>query len=223
MQIEQMSDVDPKVFASLAHVYSLYYKRKDDHENYYKSCMQYLAYTPSSEMTDQEKRELSIKMGMSILLGKKVYNIAELLDKDVINILVGTEFEWLYHMMRFLGQGHIDQFNDLVKTQAEYIHRFPNIVNEMTYLEQKVRIIAFLEMIFTLGKDERSVSFSKIAQTCKVTEADVELLVMKAMALELVKGTIDEVAKLVHIDWCQPRYLNKSHLEIMAAKMGSWE
>lgn len=79
--------------------------------------MQYLAYTPSSEMSDQEKRELSIKMGMSILLGKKVYNIAELLDKDVINILVGTEFEWLYHMMRFLGQGQIDKFTDLIKAQ----------------------------------------------------------------------------------------------------------
>lgn len=46
---------------------------------------------------------------------------------------------------------------------------------------------------------------------------------MKAMALELVKGTIDEVSKVVHIDWCQPRYLNKSHLEIMAQKMDSWE
>lgn len=103
-----MSDVDPKVFASLAQVFSLYYKRKDDHENYYKSCMQYLAYTPSSEMSDQEKKELSIKMGMSILLGKKVYNISELLDKDVINILVGTDFEWLYHLMRALGQGQID-------------------------------------------------------------------------------------------------------------------
>ena len=36
-------------------------------------------------MTVQEKKELSIKMGMSILLGKNVFNITELLDKDVIN------------------------------------------------------------------------------------------------------------------------------------------
>jgi len=54
-------------------------------------------------MTDKEKKELSIKMGMSILLGKNVYNISELLDKDIINSLVGTEFEWLFHMMRNLG------------------------------------------------------------------------------------------------------------------------
>lgn len=63
----------------------------------------------------------------------------------------------------------------------------------MTYLEQKVRIIAFLELIFELGKDERSISFEKISKECQVDQIDVELLVMKAMSLELIKGTIDEV------------------------------
>jgi len=63
----------------------------------------------------------------------------------------------------------------------------------MTYLEQKVRIIAFLEMIFECGKDERSIPFMKIAQVCKIEAVDVELLVMKAMSLNLIKGTIDEV------------------------------
>jgi len=53
----------------------------------------------------------------------------------------------------------------------------------MTYLEQKVRIIAFLEMIFTLGKDERSITFEKIAAECQIEQPDVELLVMKAMSL----------------------------------------
>jgi len=33
----------------------------------------------------------------------------------------------------------------------------------MEYLHQKVRIIALLEMIFEVNKDERSLPFSKIA------------------------------------------------------------
>ena len=90
IRIEQVADVDPKVFSGLASVYGLYYKRKDDHENYFKSMLQYLAYTPSSDMDEKEKKDLSIKMGMSILLGKNVFNITELLDKDVINSLKGT-------------------------------------------------------------------------------------------------------------------------------------
>ena len=61
-------------------------------------------------MSDAEKKELSTKMGMSILLGKNVFNIAELLDKDIINSLIGTPFEWLYHMMKTLGLGQIQAF-----------------------------------------------------------------------------------------------------------------
>lgn len=110
-------------------------------------------------MTEKEKKELSIKMGMSILLGKNVYNISELLDKEIINSLVGTEFEWLFHMMKNLGQGNIQEFSDTVQKNQNSISKFPNIVKEMTYLEQKVRIIAFLEMIFELGKDDRSIPF----------------------------------------------------------------
>lgn len=73
------------------------------------------------------------------------------------------------------------------------ISKFPQIVKEMTYLEQKVRIIAFLEMIFECNKDERSIPFTKIASKCEVEESDVEFLVMKAMSLNLIKGTINEV------------------------------
>jgi len=93
----------------------------------------------------------------------------------------------------------------------------------MTYLEQKVRIIAFLEMIFESGKDERSIKFERIAEVCQIEQGDVELLIMKAMSLELIKGTIDEVEQIVHVDWIKPRYLNKGHLQIMVNKMNEWE
>ena len=221
--VNKHADIDAKVFSGLAYVYGLYYKRKDDHENYYKSCLQYLAYTPSSEMSEKEQKELSIKMGMSILLGKNVYNISELLDKEIINSLVGTEFEWLFHMMKNLGQGNIQEFSETVQQNQDFISKFPLIVKEMTYLEQKVRIIAFLEMIFLCGKDDRSIPFLKIAEVCKIEAVDVELLVMKAMSLNLIKGTIDEVEQVVHVDWALPRYLNKGHLTIMNNKMVAWE
>jgi 26S proteasome regulatory subunit N9 len=52
---------------------------------------------------------------------------------------------------------------------------------------------------------------------------DVELLLMKAMSLGLIKGSIDEVEQVIHVNWMLPRYLSKSHLEIMARKIQDWE
>jgi len=37
---------------------------------------------------------------------------------------------------------------------------------------------------------------------------EVELLVMRALSLKLVKGVIDEVSERVHMTWVQPRVLN---------------
>ena len=86
-----------------------------------------------------------------------------------------------------------------------------------------MRIVAFLEMIFNAGKDERSMSFTKISQSCLIDEGDVELLVMKSMSLGLIKGTIDEVGRVVHVTWALPRYLSKNHLQVMHKKMQEWE
>lgn len=102
-----MSDVEPKVYANLSQSFAAYYRRKEDYENYYKSSLQYLAYTPASELSQDEKKDLSIKLGMAILLGKNIYNITELLDKEILHSLVGSDFEWLHDLLQTLGRGQI--------------------------------------------------------------------------------------------------------------------
>ena len=56
--------------------------------------------------------------------------------------------------------------------------------------------MAFLELIFTLPKNDRNVSFSAIAKVTGLNIEQVEHLVMRSMALDLVQGTIDEVCYL---------------------------
>lgn len=50
--------------------------------------MSYLAYTADSDLTSEEKKELSIKIGMAVLVGKNIYNITELvISLFVINTI----------------------------------------------------------------------------------------------------------------------------------------
>lgn len=118
----------------MSQTYATYYRRKEDYENFYKSSLQYLAYTPASELSQQEKKDLSIKLGMAILLGKNIYNIMELLDKEILQSLVGTDFEWLYVLLNALGRGQITEFEQAVHAHHEYITRFPNIMKELSSL-----------------------------------------------------------------------------------------
>ena len=48
-------------------------------------------------------------------------------------------------------------------------------------------------------------------------------MLMKAMSLQLIRGSIDEVEEVVHVDWILPRYLARGHLEIMVRKLVEWE
>ena len=75
------ADLNGKVFAYLSQVFASYYRRKEDQENFYKSSLQFLAYTPANEMTDDEKKDWSKQMGMAVLLGKNIFNISELVSE----------------------------------------------------------------------------------------------------------------------------------------------
>lgn len=84
-ETETSADIDPKVYAMEAEVFANYYRRKEDFENYYKSGLQFLAYTPASELTVDEHKQWATKMGMAVLLGRHIFNIAELVSNFATN------------------------------------------------------------------------------------------------------------------------------------------
>ena len=58
-------------------------------------------------------------------------------------------------------------------------------------MEEKIRIMSFLQLLFSLPKDVRVVSFDKAAEVTQLNNEEVERLVMRSMSLDLVKGSID--------------------------------
>jgi 26S proteasome regulatory subunit N9 len=50
----------------------------------------------------------------------------------------------------------------------------------------------------------------------------VEWLLMKAMALGLVKGKIDEVESFVKVTWIQPRVLDVTQLAAVNDQLAIW-
>jgi len=46
---------------------------------------------------------------------------------------------------------------------------------------------------------------------------------MKAMSLDLVRGSIDEVDRKVQIDWIMPRYLSMDHLQVLVNRLDAWQ
>jgi hypothetical protein len=55
--------------------------------------------------------------------------------------------------------------------------------------------MAFTELIFSLQKDERVVSFQQISDRTTLSLDMIEFMVLRAMSLELLKGKIDQVTQ----------------------------
>ncbi len=221
-KLKFLTDVDRMVFSQLYKVTALYYRRKERFTSFYKAGLQFLAYTPEGELTDAEKKEWSINMGMAVLLGKEIYNIAELCEKEILKALIGTPHEWLYHLLMTLDKGDIAQF-EKVCADNDVFGKNELIAKNKTQLDQKVRILAFLDLIFHRDKNSRTISFEEVAKASHVSNEDVELLVMKAISIGLFKGIIDQVDQTIRVEWVQPRMLSKDKLAVMKDKLESWE
>lgn len=121
--------------------------------------------------------------------------------------------------MDSFNEGNIDRFEVIYREHAatQEILR----MNE-AFLRQKIRIMNLMEMVFRRASDDRTLTFEDIASECKVSVSEVELLLMKAMSLETIKGSIDEVDQTVQVKWVQPRVLNTQQIESMRDRLGQW-
>ena len=67
-------------------------------------------------------------------------------------------------------------------------------------------------MTFKRPATGRQISFTEIAKEAQLDVKEVEHLVMNALALGLVKGSIDQIEEKVHMTWVQPRVLDKNQV-----------
>jgi 26S proteasome regulatory subunit N9 len=82
--------------------------------------------------------------------------------------------------------------------------------------------MAFLELAFNLPKSNRVVTFDNLSKVCGIPQDHVEFMVMKTMALGLVRGSIDQIRQEVTISWVAPKVLEAERISTMLSKFEEW-
>jgi len=83
--------------------------------------------------------------------------------------------------------------------------------------------MAFLELAFNLPKNNRVIGFDALSKATSIPVEHVEFMVMKAMALLLIRGSIDQIKREVTISWVAPKVLETDRITIMLSKFSEWE
>ena len=90
-------------------------------------------------------------------------------------------------------------------------------------MRQKICLLCLMEMTFRRAATDRRLSFTDIATETQLPTTSVEHLVMRALSLGLIRGSIDEVEQRVHVTWVQPRVLDREQIAAMKIKMDLWQ
>lgn len=221
-QLEGATGVDTSVYANYYKAQAFYHKLGGLSAEFYRNALLYLSYTSLESLSEQERLQMAFDLGISALVGEDIYSFGDLLAHPIIESLVGTEAEWLHHLLHAFNKGDIPKYEQLVGQYEQQLASQPILIQHVARMKEKISILCLIELIFARHALERSVPLSVIATATKVSLDRVELLVMKALSLKLLKGKIDQINQTFNVTWVQSRVLTLSHIEHMRNGLQEW-
>ncbi|MCO5588558.1 hypothetical protein L7F22_042515 [Adiantum nelumboides] len=158
------------------------------------------------------------RFGYFGLLGDTIYNFGELLLHPILASLDASAHAWLSTLLFSFNSGDLGRFESLIP----HLSSEPILAENQPFLRQKICLMALIESVFRRASTDRTLSFETIAVETRLPRDEVEHLVMKALSLKLIKGTLDQHAQLARITWVQPRVLDKRQIEALQARLNAW-
>ncbi|KAG9005667.1 26S proteasome regulatory subunit [Tulasnella sp. JGI-2019a] len=217
--LDDLDGVEPNVNAAFYGVAADYYKAKAEYAPYYKNSLLYLAcVNPETDITPEDRLVRAHDLGISALLGETIYNFGELLMHPILDSLDNTPHHWIKDLLFTFNEGNIGKFESL----GTQLPREPILAANADFLRQKICLMALIEAVFKRSGDQRTMSFQTIAEETRLPQDEVEHLVMKALSLKLIRGTIDQVDQKAAIVWVQPRVLSRAQVGELADRLGDW-
>jgi len=219
--LDETSGADAGVYSAYHRAWAAYHKLRGDFESFYSSALQYLGYTQLTSMEHSESLGLARDLVVAALLGEKLFSLGELMEHEILQKLGQSSEAWLVDILVAFNFGNLNAWKNLQQKYAdEIVHS--DLKGKESSLTAKIKILSLIELVFSKPSGQRRITFGTISQTSDVPLDQVELLVMRALSLGLLKGTIDEVDQVVNFTWVQPRILNLNQIAGMRTRLQTW-
>ncbi|XP_046845434.1 26S proteasome non-ATPase regulatory subunit 13-like [Xenia sp. Carnegie-2017] len=206
------------VHAQFYDLSSGYDKLAGSFNDYYRNALRFLGCLDIADLSEREQEERAFNLALAALLGSDIYNFGELLAHPVLDSIKDSKDEWIVNLLYAFNSGDILRFEKLKPTWTKQ----PDLASNELLLRQKITLLCLMEMAFNRPPNDRSLQFQEIATHAQIQLNEVELLVMKALSIGLIKGSINEVNKVVHVSWVQPRVLDKKQISNMKDRLSEW-
>jgi len=217
--LDTFGSVETVVHASFYRVSADYYQSKQEFASYYKSALLYLACVNVADLTTEDRCARAHDLSVAALVSDSIYNFGELLLHPILDSLQDTPQAWLRELLFAFNRGNLRAYDVL----SGHISQDPLLKDREVFLHQKISLAALTESVFRRPPHDRAMTFTTIRNETNVPSNEIEHLVMKALSLGLVRGTIDQVAQVADINWVQPKVLDVAQIESMRERLREWD
>ncbi|KND90911.1 putative 26S proteasome regulatory subunit rpn9 [Tolypocladium ophioglossoides CBS 100239] len=218
--LDSFDSVETVVHAAFYDANASYYQRKMDFANYYRTALLYLACIDLSSLSAEERHRRAYYLSVAALVSNSIYNFGELLLHPILDALAQSDDDaWLRELLFAYNRGDLAAYDVL----SDNIASNKLLNDHSTHLRQKIYLAALTEAVFRRPPHDRTMTFATVSQETKVRPEEIEHLIMKALSLGLLRGTIDQVDEIAHITWVQPKVLDMKQIGNMRQRLLDWD
>ncbi|KAK3070794.1 26S proteasome regulatory subunit [Teratosphaeriaceae sp. CCFEE 6253] len=217
--LDTFDAVETAVHASFYRVSADYAQASHDFAAYYRTTLLYLACVDLATLPEDERRRIAYALAIAALVSETIYNFGELLLHPILDSLTSTEHAWLRDLLFAFNRGDLGAYTIL----QNHLEANSLLQQHQSFLYQKISLSALTQLVFSRAPQDRSMTFSTISQETKVQLDEIEHLIMKALSLGLLRGSIDQVDEVARITWVQPKVLDRQGIEGMRGRLREWD
>jgi 26S proteasome regulatory subunit N9 len=217
-EMEGVIGIDAFVFSALYKNLAEIAKLQQDGPRFYANAMLYLAYTPVEEIPEAEKGRLALDIAEAALLAPLEFNFGELLEKPLIKQELQKNAPAHERLLQAFHEGSFQNFDAVMSGSSGPVP----MQAHKAQLTSKMALASLMELVFSRAKTSREFSFKEVGDWCRTEPKLVEHLIMKALSLGLVDGTMDEVDKVVTFTRVKPRVLDTTRIAGLKSRIDAW-
>ncbi|CAK3971010.1 26S proteasome regulatory subunit rpn9 [Lecanosticta acicola] len=217
--LDTFDSVETDVHANFYMVSARYYQSQHEFAKYYRTALLYLACVQLDDLSEQQRQHIAYDLSLAALVSDTIYNFGELLLHPILESLQKTQHAWLSELLFAFNRGDLHAYNIL----QQHLEANSLLQQHQQFLYQKISLSALTQLVFSRAPQDRSMTFQTISQETKVQLDEIEHLIMKALSLGLLRGSIDQVAEVARITWVQPKVLDRDGIEGMRTRLREWD
>ncbi len=196
-----------------------YDQAKLEFASYYRNALLYLACIDLSTLPPDERQSRAYELSVAALMSDSIYNFGELLLHPILDSLTDTPHSWLRDLVFAFNRGDLRAYDVL----AGNISKNKLLHDNKAFLDEKISLAALTESVFNRAPHDRNMTFPSISNETRVPQDEIEHLIMKALSLGLLRGSIDQVSQVARINWVQPKVLDMGQIDQMRNRLRQWD